>query len=514
MCSVQEGDLDVPVARPKLASDEKSKICMKCGEQQAIVVIRVGDPFCRDCFMQYAVHKFRSAFGKNKVVGYKENVLMAFSGGASSNAMLHLVKEGNSEKAFKKLGFNVGLVFINESVVSGQTLAEKEVFRDEVLSVMNKSEYPCYYSSLELALHVGKTTVKRPTTHDQPIPNSDGSSIDSGFLLQSSQDGKETLESYTDLVDNLRLSQMSLYDSAEKDFLERLKSFKSLTAKEEFVHLLRHQLLLDIARKNGYTKIMLGDSSTRLAAAILANISQGRGAHVALDTGFLDSRLPDVMFIRPMRDFTTKEIAMYNILNDIHPVVAPNLSTKMPMNASIYRLTENFVNGLQNDFPATVSTIFRTGSKMQAARSSDSNKKSNGPQVTEARSEAPEYSDDCCPFCMAPLDTRVTESSALYATQFSESLSQRADVVQDSGGCGSNQECCGKGDGSCNTVADVLLTKAQVMSYLCYGCQLVVRDMNDPVRYLPDFVLKNISWRIRRSTMRDQISDFLLPEDD
>jgi cytoplasmic tRNA 2-thiolation protein 2 len=46
--------------------------------------------------MHYAIHKFRSAFGKNKVVGYKEKVLLAFSGGASSRAMLHLVTEVSS----------------------------------------------------------------------------------------------------------------------------------------------------------------------------------------------------------------------------------------------------------------------------------------------------------------------------------------------------------------------------------------------------------------------------------
>jgi hypothetical protein len=57
----------------------------------------------------------------------------------------------------------------------------------------------------------------------------------------------------------------------------------------------------------------------------------------------------------------------------------------------------------------------------------------------------------------APLDIRVSESSALYATKFSATLSRRADMVQDSGGdgCGSNPECCGKGDGSCNSAADI-----------------------------------------------------------
>ena len=33
-------------------------------------------------------------------------------------------------------------------------------------------------------------------------------------------------------------------------------------------------------------------------------------------------------------------------------------------NSTIYRLTEKFINGLQNDYPTTVATIFRTSDKL------------------------------------------------------------------------------------------------------------------------------------------------------
>lgn len=48
--------------------------------------------------------------------------------------------------------------------------------------------------------------------------------------------------------------------------------------------LLRQHLLVHVARANGYTKVMLGDSCTRVAVKLLANISLGRGAHLAQDT--------------------------------------------------------------------------------------------------------------------------------------------------------------------------------------------------------------------------------------
>lgn len=46
----------------------------------------------------------------------------------------------------------------------------------------------------------------------------------------------------------------------------------------------RQKILIDLARKEGYSKVMLGDCSTRLAVRLLTDIAQGRGAHVAMDT--------------------------------------------------------------------------------------------------------------------------------------------------------------------------------------------------------------------------------------
>lgn len=37
---------------------------------------------------------------------------------------------------------------------------------------------------------------------------------------------------------------------------------------------------------------------------------------------------------------------------------------KIGVKGSIRKLTETFVNGLQEDFPATIPTIFRTGDKI------------------------------------------------------------------------------------------------------------------------------------------------------
>jgi len=45
--------------------------------------------------------------------------------------------------------------------------------------------------------------------------------------------------------------------------------------------------------------------------------------------GFVDDRHGDVMVVRPMREYTAKEIAFYNRFFDVPTVVAPPLPTKV-----------------------------------------------------------------------------------------------------------------------------------------------------------------------------------------
>lgn len=42
--------------------------------------------------------------------------------------------------------------------------------------------------------------------------------------------------------------------------------------------------MLHVARRNGYAKVMVGDSCTRVSVKLLTNLSLGRGAFLAMDT--------------------------------------------------------------------------------------------------------------------------------------------------------------------------------------------------------------------------------------
>ena len=108
-----------------------------------------------------------------------------------------------------------------------------------------------------------------------------------------------------------------------------MSSLQSLTAKEDLLQILRNRLLLKIARQLKCTKIFTADTISHLAVKLLSNVSLGRGAQLPLDIEFCDTRDPNVMLLRPMRDFQKKEIIFYNIFNGLQSINISSLGTKV-----------------------------------------------------------------------------------------------------------------------------------------------------------------------------------------
>ncbi|XP_060080255.1 cytoplasmic tRNA 2-thiolation protein 2-A-like [Ylistrum balloti] len=458
MCSVQEGDSDGPIQKERISPGRK---CMKCHTENAILITRVNDAFCKACFMVYVTHKFRATIGKSKLVRDGEKVLVAYSGGPSSSCLLHLITEGLSQRAHKKLRFTPGIVFIDESAVLDNLVQDGVADKERIAELMENVGYPCHTRYLEEALCLDQ---------DGLLPKADLSS-----LTEADQSSFCTAAIHSNSLDRARTEIKSLFSS-----------IKSLTAREDMLNKLRQRLLMEVAKVQGYSKVMTGHCGTRLAVNLLSDISQGRGSHVAMDTAFSDTRYPDIMFVRPIRGFSSKEVAMYNALHGVESVFLPTLTTKTHEGSSIEHLTEAFVTGLQADYPSTISNIMRTGEKL-------STEKKEG--------------ENChCALCQGPLDTDVGPSSALSAVEFSSLISQKK--KKNSTTCGEKDTCCGEGDGSCHTKNEGL-KRDEVMSVLCYGCRMTVKDMADPTS-LPEKLTSQISYRIRRSKMKNDIQDFLL----
>ncbi|KAF7644574.1 hypothetical protein LDENG_00219800 [Lucifuga dentata] len=326
--------------------------CVKCRESRAAVVIRAGDAYCRDCFKEYFTHKFRAMLGKNRIIFPGEKVLLAVSGGPSSCSMLNQVQQGLSLQAQKKLRFNPGVVYIDEGGAVGRSLEDRQKTVAELQAVFKATGFPFHIVPLEQVLHLPRSVLVPVPSPPAPPASTYKAAVD--HFIQTDTSRVVTSEMHADL------SLKHVQDSDTHSLQRLLDSAKTLTAKEDLLHTLRQHVLVHTARSEGYSKVMTAESCTRLAVTLITRISQGRGAHLSEDTGFSDPRYGDIITVRPMRDYSAKEIAFYNHMFHVPSVFIPGLDTKTPDKASIQRLTERFVTNLQVDFPSTVSTIYRS----------------------------------------------------------------------------------------------------------------------------------------------------------
>ncbi|XP_077439047.1 cytoplasmic tRNA 2-thiolation protein 2 [Vanacampus margaritifer] len=480
-----------------------SKKCVKCKDQIPVVAIRAGDQYCRDCFEQYFHHKFRAILGKNRVIFPGEKVLLAASGGPSSSSMLRQVQEGLSQNAHKKLRFTPGIVYIDEGGALNQSVDERRQTVAKMREIFIATGFPFHIVPLEQVFDLPGSVLTMAPSSSPQSESSYKASVDdfirnngSSCLMpeQKHETSPDVQECQTQLLQQL------------------IDSSKTLTAKEEILSMLRQHLLVHTARCEGYSKLMFGDNCTRLAVKLLINISLGRGAQLAQDVSFSDSRYGDIISLRPMRDYSAKEIAYYNHIFNVPSVFTPNLHTKNKEKASIQRLTESFVNKLQVDFPSTVSTIYRTSEKLQ----------------TTSRSSTSANPRHRCLLCMSSLDTTVENASAFQSTLISERLSQAKSVGANSASFpgqnaelrSANAQCCSEGKGQyCDRIVEdggccsgIRVPDAtDIRGLLCYSCQLTIKDMSS-ADCLPQYILSEAQMRQRRSRMREEISEFLLED--
>ena len=459
MCSVQEEDLEnLPSKLQNKPCKEKNRdgrTCMKCSVSPAVVVVRLNDPLCKSCFLAYFTHKFRATIGKSRAIKAGEKVLLAFSGGPSSGAMLHLVCEGLSETAVKKLRFEPGIAFIDEGEVLKQSEEERTNYNQHIRDVVTRTKFPFHKLELEDIFSPGQCLQA------------------DAMCCNNKVEGEQTRTHQAEKLKNL-------FDTTS-----------SMTAKEDLLRTLRSKLLLATARNIGYSKIMFADCASRISVRLLSDISQGRGGDLPYDTGFSDGRHGDVIFVRPMREFMTKEIALYNFFNNVETLLIPTLGTMSHSHASIDRLTEDFVSGLQADFPFTVSTIFRTGDKLSVKEVSE--------DVT------------ACALCGIPMSVNPTLLSTL-----TDSLSSVKLNTDDKSTPQSTSDCCGGCGSGCSSSSsfssEQVLTKENILDTFCYGCRLTFKDSKFTMSDLPSSVQEAATKVRHRAQMKEQIKDFLLDE--
>lgn len=500
MCSVDPDEITEMVhATGALDISRGDVLCRKCGESAAEVVLRVKDAYCRLCFLSYFVHKFRSTIGKSKQIHAGDRVLVATSGGASSTALLHMIREGLNENSHKKLRFDPAFLYIDESCISENPSIGPDYIQ-KICNTVISMGFQCYVTSLQ--------EVMLPSACSPVLFTKEWSA-----------------------------ANLAINSSLTEKIRELLASCKSISAQHDLHEQLRHELIMQCAHDLSYQKVFLAHNSTKLSISILSLVAVGRGSQLPRKVHFR-SLHHDVEVFRPMREILEPEVQHYIRFHNLTELQAPTLKSKGP---SIVSCTEEFVLGLQKEFPATVPTIFRTGDKL-VSTSSDCSKCSTPSLNGDADCESEmDLSTASCALCCSPLDTGQSEASAFYATVVSEKLSASTSVTHafqetvthrnmhindekcsplvlgnlnkcceadpshiatETLKCSQNPECCAGGK-----LQEI--TKEVMEQYLCYGCRIILREM-DGVNHLPVKARAAAVKLERQKCMRKQIQDFLI----
>ncbi|KAJ8271319.1 hypothetical protein COCON_G00101780 [Conger conger] len=501
MCQVDE---EYSEQLEKRTVPSVSQNCVKCKDGSAVLIIRAGDAFCRCCFKEYFVHKFRAMLGKNRVIFPGEKVLLAVSGGPASSAMLSQVQEGLSRDAPKKLRFIPGILHIDEGGACGQSLEERERSTAQLEAIFRATGYPFHTVPLEQVFELPSSVLEAAASAPQRPDGSYKAAVDQFLQSAKARGSSSPGEGGPDgdpavREAQVRLSRLETRDAPNgparlglgrsEDLGRLLSSVRTLTAKEDMLQTLRHHLMVHTARTHGYSKVMMGDSCSRLAVKLLSNIAQGRGATLATDTGFSDPRYGDVVIIRPMRDYSSKEIAFYNKMFGVPSVFVPGLDTKASDKASIPLLTESFVTKLQTDFPPPSAPS--TGPVRSYARSTLKQKK-----------PLPSTPRWCLRGCLRSGSLgrpgRPSAGGAAPRGPAGRGLwSRRGHLLllpHVSLGCGAP-------------------APPDLRSLLCYSCRLTVKDMS-AVDTLPPYIVSEAEHRSHRLRMKQEISEFLLDEEE
>lgn len=315
-------------------------LCIKCKTSKPQVAIRRQILYCKKCFVRAFVVKFRSAIAKSRKRSPtpRTRVMVAFSGGPSSSAMVKLMADyQNTEKNTKSIeSFYTDVVVghVDESILfSGYE-------DDAICDIAKQNGLDTAVSRLE-----------------------DVFDMDNKMLIELVHAKLEPGASRNQLCARIVADEGSKLSKKEQ-LLALFASLGSLTNKEEMLSTLKTYLLVQLARKTQCGVLLVGESSTRLATKIIALTSRGRGYSLPFEVGAETSWFKDVVIYRPMRDCIMKEVGFFNRWTEQPSVVVPTFSTGLLNRSSIDRLTESFVVGLDRDFPSTVPTVCRTMEKL------------------------------------------------------------------------------------------------------------------------------------------------------
>lgn len=408
MCSIgeedfgDEGGAHAMVEDVKIENIMEDSVC-KCNQEKCVIKLDLKNAMCKSCFLLFVRHKFRAALGATKVLARDSRILVCFSGGANDVCLLSMTKLGIEDFSFKKLCVDLEVVFIDDGCTESFDVHERLKKIEKVREVVAQFEgINCHYAS-----------ISDPLT-----------------ILNLNSVTKNDLESAI---------------VAESCFMKKFNALQSLTSKQDFLDATKTENLRQIALLLSCSFVFISDICIIIAKRLMHSVALGRGSSVAHDVSFCDDRVEHVKILRPLKDLSKLEVENYNKFNGIDIITTQPYGIRAGHFASIQNATSNFIDGIQENFSSTVSTVYKACSKV-------------APKISENQSEAR------CQLCLSSLD--YENSDTLFAIEFSRVVSEMADQQM-------------KNIKNCEEKAKNAVEGGEVVKNLCHGCRNIFIGLNE-----------------------------------
>ncbi|KAF9091760.1 Cytoplasmic tRNA 2-thiolation protein 2 [Mortierella sp. AD031] len=536
--------------------------CCKCKTAKSTIVVRYAE-YCDPCFLIALDSKFRTALRNARPyrVITPENVMLAFSGGPSSRSLIHLFDvfhslppEVATNKQQPKIYNEIHVCHIDESCLLEPSQDQDQDATTATSSGSTMEQARSIAAGYGYTFHgVAIEDVYDPEWTDSQCFEAVATLITSLPKDQLTTSGQAP-ELLSQIVSTPALSSSSSSEELKLSRQEKIDKLKALlgacttlTAKETILQHFRSSLLIQLAKRGQCTILALGDSATRVAIQIIELTSIGRGYSLPHETSLMSNWVQDCKVIRPLKDCLVKELDTFCGLEGLELIEHHNTQLDWTMRTkaevkSIRRLTDEFITGLDKEFPSTVATVCRTAAKLTP------------PEATY---------DQKCPLCLGPVQDGVQEwkSRITVTTAPGEPYtSAETNGTKETDGCCSSEggACCGSASTTTTTSSATSCsqppssrqtTSTPFSSLLCYGCLTNLRDLDlksmgsldnddEPSLFvLPPYVAETIVHRMgfssldefeQRSTvttsaaahkdpqasLREQIQEFLIASDD
>ena len=155
-----------------------------------------------------------------------------------------------------------------------------------------------------------------------------------------------------------------------------------------------------VSRALNCDKVLTGETGTRLAVELMSSVAEGVGAGLPHRVGFRDTRDSDNIILRPMRELSSKETSLYCVYNHLDTWHGQEVQG---VSDTIRNVTQEFLLGLQDNFPSTIPTVNRTGDKLTVMDDTDDGD-----------------DEDKCVICQSRLDTDSETSHNALQVRFKE----------------------------------------------------------------------------------------------